>query len=160
MSVILHVSHGVYEGKDGNLNAEDKVNEMQNGGVPMLRPHESNLLGNSAHDLFLSAEETRTPIRHQQHEPTMVQKSPLLIAAYLLTLVVCQTKCFSPIPALTNTRYFLPSLRASANEHMEDMRRALEGSWNTNLMGAVPTSPDSAAEAAGKGRNETHVPTS
>lgn len=38
----------------------------------------------------------------------------------------------------------------SSGGGVEDMRKILEASWNPNLMGEVPLSPELAAEAAGE----------
>lgn len=41
---------------------------------------------------------------------------------------------------------------------VDGIRRMLEGSWDTSLMGKVPNSPEAAAEAAGKERKKcTHA---
>lgn len=74
--------------------------------------------------------------------------SRLVATSLLLLHLLGRTHGFAPLPAL-NPRGHV-NLKSSNDDGIDAMRRMLEGSWNTNLMGAVPSSPEAAAEAAGE----------
>jgi len=61
---------------------------------------------------------------------------------------------FLPTPSFTVTQQrrlnsrLASCLHSSKEDNLEDMRRLLEASWNVDTMGAVPTNPKDAADAA------------
>ena len=74
----------------------------------------------------------------------------MLLSLLVLSLTFLDgAQSFLPTPALTRRQrlHFLP-VHSSNDDNLDDMRRLLEASWNSDTMGAVPTNPEAAADAA------------